>query len=114
MSKEYPCVHWENGMCKYFSDDEVQSCCVEGPCGASTPSNGDHIRYMTDEELAELICNGLSSDPCDYCKHNVWDCDGTPCAGKSDVETIIDWLKQPKGEVWKNLNRVRFAGEKHR
>ena len=69
------------------------------PCGAyvsmAHPSNGDRIRSMNDKELAEWIIAGISSDPCDYCKHNNFHCDGTPCKGKDDAKTIIDWLRQP-------------------
>lgn len=51
MSKEYPCIYYENKMCKKFSDDAGTSYCVQGPCPYETPSNADHIRSMTDEEL---------------------------------------------------------------
>ena len=78
MSIEYPCVHWENGMCKYFSDDEVKSYCVEGPCDASTPSNGDHIRSMTDEELADFLEGEF---------------------GNMVTGTALGWLKEPKEDV---------------
>ena len=53
MSIEYPCVHWDKGKCKKFSDDTTTSWCVEGPCGDQMPSNADKIRNMTDEELKE-------------------------------------------------------------
>ena len=56
MSIEYPCVHWDKGKCKKFSDDKVTSWCVEGPCSYEMPSNADRIRSMTDEELALWIC----------------------------------------------------------
>ena len=55
MSIECSCVYWSDGMCKKFSDGKVTSFCVEGPCSYQMPSNADHIRSMTDEELAELI-----------------------------------------------------------
>ena len=62
------------------------------------PTNADRIRAMSDEELAEWIRNGISSDACDYCKHNNFHCDGTPCMDKSEAETIIEWLRQPAKE----------------
>ena len=72
------------------------------PCGAyvsmAHPSNADRIRSMNDNELADWIISGISSDPCDYCKHNNFHCDGTPCKGKADAETIVDWLRQPVQE----------------
>ena len=52
MSKEYPCVHWNNGKCKKFSDDNVTSWCVESPCEEQQPSNADRIRAMSDEEFS--------------------------------------------------------------
>lgn len=55
MSEEYPCIYWENRMCRKFSDDESLSFCVEGPCPYETPSNADRIRAMTDNELADLL-----------------------------------------------------------
>lgn len=61
------------------------------------PTNADRIRAMTDEELAEWMLNGISTDPCDYCECNNGYCDGLPCRGKADAETIIGWLRQPAG-----------------
>lgn len=55
MSREYPCVYYENRRCLKYSDDEAISFCVEGPCSDETPSNADHIRIMSDEELAQFI-----------------------------------------------------------
>lgn len=56
-------------------------------------TNADRIRGMSDEELAEWIYNGISSDPCDYCKHNNLYCDGSPCQEKTGTEIIMEWLK---------------------
>ena len=64
-------------------------------------TNADRIRAMSDEMLAEWICHGISSDPCDYCEYNSEYCDGSPCRGKADAETIMDWLKRP-AEVGKD------------
>ena len=58
-------------------------------------TNADRIRAMSDEELAEWLYNGISTDPCDYCEYNNGHCDGSPCRGKADAETIIEWLKRP-------------------
>ena len=55
MSKEYPCVYYDNEKCKKFSDDEVVSYCVMGPCSNQVLSSGDSIRAMSDEELAEFL-----------------------------------------------------------
>ena len=95
MSKEYPCVHWVDGICKLHSGREITSWCVEAPCADQKPSNADRIRSMTDEELAEVIRNGISSDACDYCEHNNGHCDGSPCRGEAEADIIIKWLQQP-------------------
>ena len=63
-----------------------------------TQTNAEHIRSMSDEDLAEVIYNGISSDPCDYCKHNDLHCDGSPCRGKAHTEIIVEWLQQPPKE----------------
>ena len=61
-------------------------------------TNADRIRSMNDEELAEVIRNGISSDACDFCKHNNLHCDGYPCKNKSEKNIIIEWLQQPVEE----------------
>lgn len=54
MSRLYPCVYCtEDGYCKKFSDKEVVSWCVQGPCKYEKPSNADRIREMTDEEIED-------------------------------------------------------------
>ena len=61
-------------------------------------TNADRIRALSDEELAEWIYNGVSSDPCDYCEHNNGYCDGVPCKGKAHAEIIAERLQQPAEE----------------
>lgn len=52
----YPCVYHDNGKCQKFSDDTYNAWCINGPCEDQVLSNADHIRSMTDEELAtELL-----------------------------------------------------------
>ena len=100
MSIDYPCVHWDKGKCKKFSDDNVTSWCVEGPCGDEMPSNADKIRAMSDEELAEEISRSSILDLCDIvcgggCKA-VATFNKTPeqrCA-----EIVLNWLQQPAEE----------------
>ena len=55
MSLEYPCVHFENGICKKQSEPGDVGYCVNGPCPYEEPSVGDRVRCMTDEELAHFI-----------------------------------------------------------
>lgn len=59
MSKAYPCVYCTDDLkCTKYTDDEATSFCVLGPCKYQIPSFGDKIRTMSDEELAEWICQG--------------------------------------------------------
>lgn len=63
MSMEYPCIYFEkNGRCRKFSDDTAVSYCVMGPCPEQTLSNADHIRAMSDEELAEYFADMANED----------------------------------------------------
>ena len=64
-------------------------------------TNGDRIRAMSDEEIAEAIYHGISSDACDYCKENDHHCTGHTCQGKAGKEVILEWLQQP-AEVQKD------------
>ena len=80
MSKDYPCIYWNDGKCKKFSDDSVTSWCVWNPCNSQTPSNADRIRSMTDEELAECLYE---------IGYNGW----------SAPEGTLEWLQQPAEEV---------------
>ena len=94
------CKHRVMDKCKkdgrpcIFSEE-----CFE-PEGKKSQTNADRIRSMSDEELAEIIYNGISSDPCDYCKHNNLHCDGSQCKGKSHTEVVVEWLQQPAEELW--------------
>ena len=67
------------------------------------PTNADHIRSMTDEELAEWLEN-VDCFNCECCVHQM------ACRFKHDTETVyyedkydcrvgrMDWLKQPYRE----------------
>lgn len=57
MSKEYPCIYYDNEKCTKYSGDGAISFCVLGPCSDETPSNADRIRQMSDEELADELLN---------------------------------------------------------
>lgn len=87
MSKEYPCVHWNEGKCKKFSDDKVTSWCVESLCEYQTPSNADRIRAMSDEELANMLT--------DFSNNGGW---VTETGREICYERHIEWLKQPAEE----------------
>ena len=56
-------------------------------------TNYERIKAMSAEEMARVICNCISSDPCDYCTHkNEEYCDGVPCNGQNDSVIIANWL----------------------
>lgn len=79
MSKWYPCIYCTEDLhCTKYSDDDSESWCVLGPCTAETPSNGDKIRRMTDEELAEWLC----------------DIAGWLPMYEGKMHPILDWLKE--------------------
>lgn len=80
MSKEYPCVYYDNEKCKKFEEPGYVSWCVLGPCSHETPSNADHIRSMTDEELGMFLGEWAE-------RPLAWKCDGTG--------ECLAWLQQP-------------------
>ena len=94
MSKDYPCVYWNDGKCKKFSDDKVTSWCVWSPCASQTPSNADKIRAMSDEELAEFLCSFRSCNADEYICEG---CKATKYCRAGHAGTI-DWLQQPAKE----------------
>ena len=81
MSKDYPCIYWNDGKCKKFSDDNITSWCVWDPCDSQTPSNADRIRSMSDEELAMLLYE------IGYYR------------GWNALEGTLEWLQQPAEEA---------------
>ncbi len=88
------CKH-DKGKCVGASRRGGHKNCFE----RKTLTNADRIRAMSDEELAQLIYQGISSDACDYCKENDHHCTGRTCQGKADAEVILEWLRQPAEEV---------------
>ena len=59
---------------------------------APGPTNADHIRTMSDEELAEFLCHFRSDDAetCSGCKSEHY------C--RPGHNGMIDWLQQPAEE----------------
>lgn len=56
MSRQFPCVYCTEDLhSTRFSEPGYESWCVLGPCTAETPSHGDAIRRMEDEDLADLF-----------------------------------------------------------
>ena len=91
MSKDYPCIYWNDGKCKKFSDDDITSWCVWNPCDSQTPSNADKIRSMTDEELALWICGVYDIE-----EENGKFINGIIIPGYAPHD-IEEWLQQPCG-----------------
>lgn len=83
---DHPCTSDERA---YFEEgspcDKFNKSLIPPP----QPTNADHIRSMTDEELRDMLLGGVSEDVCpDGCN----DCDGD-CEGR-----MLNWLKQPYKE----------------
>jgi hypothetical protein len=81
----YPCIYNEEGTCKLHSTVYEHSWCVEGPCDDQTLSNGDRIRSMTDEELAELISEHVPL-----------------CVGPKKIQEQYSSTRMTATEVWLN------------
>ena len=103
MSREYPCVHHNKGLCAKFTEPGYVSHCVFGPCSHELPSNADRIRAMSDEELAAFMSqvNDIDS-PIPFCK-DLPEClelldteNGIPV--KNCEKCMLDWLRQPATE----------------
>ena len=92
MSKDYPCVYWNDGKCKKFSDDDITSWCVWNPCDSQTPSNADRVRSMSDEELALWICGVYDIE-----EENGKFINGIIIPGYAPHD-IEEWLQQPAEE----------------
>lgn len=92
MSVLYPCVYCtEDGYCKKYSDEEVTTWCVQGPCKDEKPTNADRIRAMTDEELMLFL-----RDESVFCAHRDERTGGAcvVCNGECG-DCLTDWLKSP-------------------
>ena len=95
MSKEYPCVYYDREKCTlHGTEPENIDWCVMGPCSKETPSNADHIRSMTDEELAKFLADKIPHGDCYGCQW-FYDCF---CDSGSCGDNFLNWLKQPYKE----------------
>ena len=84
MSREYPCVYYDNQKCTLHNEPGYTDWCVLGPCSHETPSRADRIRAMSDEEMAKWLCEITT---CECCRWAKW----TGCE-------VREWLKQPYKE----------------
>lgn len=99
MSLKYPCVHFVDGMCKKFSDEKVTSYCMESPCEYQELSNADRIRAMSDEELANVMYDGINIEYCSNapeCNKMLDEPNGIP--KEKCIGCALKWLKQPAGD----------------
>lgn len=114
MSKDYPCVYWDDGKCKKFSDDNITSWCVWGPCDSQTPSNADRIRSMSDEELAELLTHINPTNCKDCAFSHGWRCQPDR-DDYSDFEKCKEgrrrWLQQPAEDANNETVEEREDGD---
>lgn len=59
--KHLPCAYWREGdVCEKNTEPGYKDYCVLGPCSQLVPSNGDLLRGMDDEELADEVWHTLS------------------------------------------------------
>lgn len=56
-------------------------------------TNYEKIKQMSIEEMASAIYEGISSNPCDYCKENDNYCNCVPYNHKTDIEIFEQWLE---------------------
>ena len=80
----------KNGRCGLKGSYAYRHGCFgEDMCRCREPmTNADIIRYMSDEELANLLT--------DYSNNGGW---ATEIGRKICYERIVDWLKQPAEDV---------------
>lgn len=97
MSHKYPCIYYDNGKCQKFSDDHYNSWCDFDQCEFQTPSNGDRIRAMSDEELTQFKYGGgnphCKEEEPTACKRSKWVNGLSPCE-----QCYLDWLRKPAKE----------------
>lgn len=60
-------------------------------------TNYERIKGMNAEEMASCILQGISSDVCDYCPHNSYECEMSYsfCVCKTESEerqVVVKWL----------------------
>lgn len=68
MSLEYPCVYHENGKCLKHTEPDYVDYCVYFLCHEQTPSRGDRVRCMKDDELALFIADKVAAEFCERMK----------------------------------------------
>ena len=95
MSNKYPCIYYDNGKCQKFSDDTYNAWCSFSDCESRTPSNGDKIRAMSDEELAKWLADAWDCHECSE-HERIGDhplLRSEPCDQECERH-CLDWLKR--------------------
>ncbi len=102
MSREYPCVYYDQQKCTRDPQPGYTDWCVLGPCSHETPSRADRIRAMSDEGLVWLL-NKMYCNEIDFCRR-LEECgrllesdDGIP--EEKCADCLLLWLRQPEDEV---------------
>ena len=102
------CLYQFDGACglKLCSSDATNRCpLVPDEAAADTPykppmTNADHIRAMSDEELADLLCTADWCETCDQMREEgtckAMELDGP--LNKHCVSAALRWLRQPYKE----------------
>lgn len=99
--KEVPCPDCDGkGFIAKFGEYSVWSERCQN-CGGTRivkvpVTNADHIRAMSDEELAILLCRIMG---CSICKRNIQkdgECDNYSADGLS--KAVLNWLQRPVEE----------------
>ena len=92
MSLTFPCIYCTDDLkCTKYTDDEAISFCVLGPCKDEKPSNGDKIRAMSDEKLAEMLTPMYSCKDCPLSM-----AEREPCGtdGRRCLDRVLEWVKK--------------------
>lgn len=74
---------------------DITGCCLfepKQPKPQKRMTNGDRIRQMTDEELAEMLLLSTCYFGCNKCKYH------SNCIGKNCTQAALEWLKQEVSE----------------
>ena len=82
-----------------------------------TPTNGDKIRDVSDEEMAEFILANDLDDEIHFCK-SMSECNAILYSGRAITHEMcmkccIDWLHQPASFSWHHENGMSARGHEN-
>ena len=84
------CVDCGKSVCVHCNPDYMEFDDCTGPQKQKVITNADRIRAMSDEEMAEWLCEGLD---CGYCKKIRGLLGGRICDNQG--KGVLDWLQSP-------------------